>query len=78
MKHSTINQIIMWIAMLRGLVDMCSVDGGGAAPEPTISYTTTHNNTQQQQSLAPGTGICVFCYFNLMLTDSDNNKLINE
>jgi hypothetical protein len=28
--------------------------------------------------LAPGTGICVFCYFNLMLTDSDNNKLINE
>ena len=44
MKHSTINQIIMWIAMLRGLVDRCSVDGGGAALEPTISHTTTHNN----------------------------------
>ena len=61
------------IAMLRGLVDRCSVDGGGAAAitsqNPASSGETTRQqyHTQQQQSLAPGMGFCVDCYINLLL-----------
>ena len=70
--------VMRWIAMLRGLVDKCSVDDGGttaitsqnpvsSAVRPQDNNNIIHNNTQQQQSLAPGMGFCVVCvcYINI-------------